>query len=307
MDMVDSTKPNSTPVPYYARINGENFKWLVNSVYKYVMDFIQHNLSWMKETGGLKTWLIKIPDAVVSISERVGPATHFSGKVINVVAEFLMPIKKLGDCASPIVGFAEVAFKFQAMFEPSKTEVNYVVKDADGNSGIAQFSLHYLEQKANKILSVADWSLSVTGCASYFWKSNHTSDEKFPYAPIATWSARYMSLKGLYSEGRFLYETLWVGPDPETRMSFRKKKYVVLENPKAAWQEVAGSMLKISFSIACLSADVLKTLAVTESQSPWLDTAIFCAGVAPTFIAPVALRYWPKMVVEPLNTAAASA
>jgi hypothetical protein len=321
MDIVDPTNSNTSQVPYYARINRENLEWLANSVYKYVMDFIQHNLAWLKETGGLKTWLIKIPDAVVSISNRIGPATHRPGKMINIAADMLMPLHALGGCASTLLGFAEVGSKFPAMFSPAESKVQYVVRDEQGKvvrdeqrkAWKAHFDLNYLDKIANKALSIADWTLSFTGCAGYIWKLNHSADEKFPLVPIATWSARVMSIKGLYSEGRFLYETCWVG----NRHMFDKEKKVAISDADSdieqdkivpmpistvAWEEVAGSVLKISLSVACLGLDVLK-LAAKESQSPWLDTAVFCAGLAPTFITPVAMRYWPKMAVEPLYAA----
>ncbi len=305
-------------VPVYFRIDGPNKYYVekVHHVYIKVIVFIRINLDWLKDTGGAKILVIKFPDAVVSLSKRIGPATHIPGKMINRVAEILMPLHKLGGCASTFIGFAEVGSKFPAMFNPSETQVKYVVRDGN-NAYKAQFPLNYWEQKANQALNVADWTLSFTGCAGYIWRSNHTAVEKFPLAPIATWSARYMSLKGLYFDGRFLYETLWVGNHqkyndvlktyvPIQRWDNIEGVNVPVPNTTVAWEEVAGAVLKISLSIACLSLDIFKGLAAKGNSSPWLDTAIFCANLAPTFITPVAMRYWPKMAVEPIYATASA-
>src|SRR4051812_39098551 len=166
------------------------------AVCRYVKNFILHNLAWLKETGGAKNLLIKFPDAIVSISRRIGPATHIPGKMLNIAADILMPLQALGGCTSTLLGFAEVGSKFPAMFEFSKTQVQYIVRDGNGKvvrdeqgkACRARFDLNYQEQKANEAASVADWTLSFTGCASYIWRLNHTADQKFPLAPIATWS-----------------------------------------------------------------------------------------------------------------------
>ncbi len=289
----------------------------VYSVYEYVRNFMLHNLAWLKEAGGIKTLIIKFPDAIVSISKRIGPATHIPGKMINSAAGILLPIHKLGGCASSLLGFAEVGAKFPAMFSPSDTQVKYVVKDAYGNAYRAQFPLNQWEQRSNRALNIADWTLSFSGCAGFLWRLNHSADEKFPLAALATWSGRYMSFKGLYSESRFLYETLWVGiPQKYDEASKNyipiqhydkvQKKTIPVQNPTLAREELAGSLFRLSLSVVCLSLDVFKALAVKDNNSKWLDTAIFCAGIAPTFITPLAMRYWPKMVVEPLYAAASA-
>src|SRR5579862_3557001 len=107
MDLVDP-RVNASQVPHIVRSNGAYGEYamkVVYSVYEYVKNFIAHNLTWLKETGGVKTLLIKFPDAIISISQRIGPATGFSGKVINIVTDTLTPLKNLGACASPLVGF----------------------------------------------------------------------------------------------------------------------------------------------------------------------------------------------------------
>ncbi len=315
-----STRPpakSESWVPVYFRIDGPNKEYMekVNAVYEYVRNFILHNLSWLKETGGQKTLLIKFPDAIVSISKHIGPATHIPGKMINFTAGILSPLHRLGGCASSLIGFAEVGAKFPSLFNPSEKQVKYVVTEGN-NKYKAQFWLSTWEQRANKAQNVADFLLSFSGCAGYLWRLQHTPDEKFPLAPVATWSARYMSVKGLYFEGRFLYETLWVGAHrrcageegkyaPIERYDDTLRKNVPVQNTTLAKEEIAGSLLKISLSVVCLSLDLFKTLASNENNSPWLETAIFCAGIAPTFITPLATRYWPKMVAEPLYANAA--
>ncbi len=298
-------RKSGSQVPYYA-IAYETFKKVAYAVSEYIG-------AWLKETGGVKTLLIKFPDAIVSISKRIDPAT-LSGRTINTIADFLTPLHALGGCASTLLGFAEVGSKFPAMFNPFKTQVQYTARGANNDTYRAQFSLPPLERAIDKALSVADWAFSLSGCASYIWKLNHTADETFPLASsLATWSGRCMSLGGLFLEGRFLYETLWVGKPqtykavPEKHKPDLKEYHPIEKNVKVAWEEVAGSMLKISLSVVCLSFDLFKKLATKENQSPWLDTAIFCAGLAPTFITPIAMRCWPKMVVAPLYESAASA
>jgi hypothetical protein len=304
-DMLQPTISGSSTVPYSARINGEYPMKLVYSVYEYVKIFIAHNLTWLKETGGAKNLLIKFPDAIVSISRRIGPATHIPGKILNTAADILIPLQALGGCASTLLGFAEVGSKFPAMFISSPKQVQYVVRGTAGKEYRAQFPLKSWEQNANKAVSIADWTLSFTGCAGYIWRMNHTPDQKFPLAPVATWSARYMSIQGLYSEGRFLYKTLSMGEHREYHAT--QEKYLPLKKKvTVAWEEVAGSLLKLSLSVVCLSLDIFKALAAKGNQSPWIDTAIFCAGIAPTFITPVAMRYWPKIVTEPLYAAASA-
>jgi hypothetical protein len=307
--------PSSAYLPAIFRTDGPYGDIIrkVDWVYQSIMEFLTHNLNWLREPGGIRILLIKLPDAIVSISKRIGPATRIPGKIINSAAEILMPIHKLGPCASSLLGFAEVGAKLPAMLNPSlslsQRQVEYVVKDANGNSYRAQFPLNYWEQKSNNIQNIADWTISFTGCAGYIWRLNHTTAEKFPLADIATWSARYMSIKGLYFEGRFLYETLWVGDHqkstdggqtyiPIVRWDSTKQVRAPVQNATVIWQEVAGSVLRITLSVACLSLDIFKELAAKGNSSLWLNTAIFCAGLAPTFIQPVALRYWPKMVVE---------
>jgi hypothetical protein len=192
-----------------------------------------------------------------------------------------------------LIGFAEVGYKFPAMFAPSAREVSYVA-EAGGQTYQASFSLTSWEQRVDRASSVVSWTLSFTGCVGYLWKLNHTADEKFPLAGIATWAGRYMSLEGLYSEGRFLYETLWIGPQLPLSEDQRSKM-----GAKLATVELIGSLFRLSLAIVCLSVDIFKALAAKE-QSPWVETALFCASVAPAFITPLATRYWPKMVTEPL-------
>jgi hypothetical protein len=312
-----ANESSSSYLPLILRSNGPYGYYVrkVDSIYESVKEFLKHNLAWLKEAGGVKTLMIKFPDAIVSISKRIGPATHIPGKMINSAAGILLPIHKLGGCASSLLGFAEVGAKFPAMFNPSETQAKYVVKDADGNAYRAQFPLNQWEQRSNRALNIADWTLSFSGCAGFLWRLNHSADEKFPLASLATWSGRYMSLKGLYSESRFLYETLWVGI--HLKYSDEQKKYIpvqyyddvqkkviLVKNPTLAKEELAGSLFRLSLSVVCLSVDIFKALAPKDNNSKWLDTAIFCAGIAPTFITPLAMRYWPKMVVEPLYAAA---
>jgi hypothetical protein len=303
-------------LPLFMRSDGPYGEYVDQaiSVYEYVRNFILHNLNWMKEAGGAKTLFVKFPDAIVSISKRIGPASYLPGKMINRVAEILIPLHKLGGCTSTLLGFAEVGSKFPAMFTPADSQVRYVVKDAHDKAYRAQFPLNQWEQRSNRALNIADWTLSFTGCSGYIWRLNHSADEKFPLASIATWSGRYMSVKGLYAEGRFLYETLWVGNHKKWNedeqkyvpIKYEKNKVILPENFSLAREELAGSLFRLSLAVVCLSLEIFKTLAAKGNQSPWLDSAIFCAGLAPTFITPIAMRYWPKMVVDPLYTAASA-
>jgi len=303
-------------VPHVLRIDGPYSDYIkpVNAVYEFVLMFLKHNLDWLKESNGQKILLIKIPHAIISISKRIGPATHIPGRVINKLAAILTPLHRLGGCASPFIGFAEVGYKFPALFAPSENRVEYVA-EVDGKTYLANFPLNSWEQRANRVLSVADWTLSLTGCFwylwsfGYLWGMNHTADEKFPLAGIATWAGRYISLKDLYSEGRFLYETLWIGPQfkPTEPNGDKKKSTPNVQTPmKLVSVELVGSLLRLSLAIVCLSVDIFKALAAKQ-QSPWIETALFCASIAPAFITPLATRYWPKLVTKPLYKDASSA
>ncbi|HEX4840471.1 MAG TPA: hypothetical protein VFU89_08535 [Rhabdochlamydiaceae bacterium] len=286
-------------VPHALRIDGPYGDYIkpVNAVYAFVLKFLKFNLDWLRETSGQKMLLIKLPDAIVSISKRIGPATHIPGRMINNIAHFLTPLHRLGGYASPLIGFAEVGYKFPAMFVPSKEKVPYVA-EAEGKTYQASFPLNSWEQGANRVLSAADWTLSFTRCFWYLWRMNHTTDEKFPLAGVATWAGRYISLKELYFEGRFLYETLWVGP--QFKAGNEREKESNAQTPmKLASVELVGSLLRLSLAVVYLSVDVFKVLA-TRQQSPWIETALFCASIAPTFINPLANHYWPKLVTQPL-------
>ena len=137
-------------------------------------------MNWLKETSGQKTLLIKIPEAIVSISNRIGPSTHIPGRIINFTAEILSPLQRLGGSALTLIGFAELGSKFPGMFNPADEHVKYVVRDLAGNPYEAHFSVTEWEQKANKAQNIVDWTLSATGCASYIWKLNCT-DPKEPF------------------------------------------------------------------------------------------------------------------------------
>jgi hypothetical protein len=272
---------------------GEQAKQAALLVCKYGRNFLEHNLYWLHNVGGVKSLLIKFPDAIVSISDRIGRETHFSGRVVNGFADFLTPVQVLGKCASPLLELAEAFSKFPAMFEPSDTEVEYIVRnsgDPTGNGYRTKFSIGPLGEIGNRVQSGADWAFSCTGFLRYMEKSGYTSVGKIPLAPIASWAGRIMYVKGFCSEGQFLYKTMW--------------KHNHSEGLKVAWEEVIGSLFRIAFSAAFLSLDIFDTFVPKENRSPWLDTAIFCAGLAPTFIKPVAIRYWPKLVVEPLHRSA---
>jgi hypothetical protein len=239
------------------------------------------------------------------------------------------------------------------MFKPADEHVKYVVRDLAGKPYEAHFSIPEWEQKANKAQSIIDWTLSATGCASYIWKLQCTDPkEQFPLAPLLTWGGRFMAINGLWSEGRFLYETLWLRPGvlgvstlaestadskvaddsvaestpkgtevlkrqrgPHQRYDTEQKKYVPIRhqngeakelvlNTRLANEELAGSLLRLSFSVACISLDLFRTFAANSNNSAWLESAIFCTNIASIFIAPAALRYWPQMVVVPLQKAA---
>jgi hypothetical protein len=308
-------------LPIYVRSDGPYGPYLTEAkkVCGYVTIFIQHNLDWLREEkiGAIKTLLIKFPDAIVLISNRIGPSTYLPGKLINRLAHILRPIHKLGPNASTLFGFVDVINKFDKMFEPSATRVEYVVKDGADIGYKAQFPLHRCEQISNRVGNIAVWALSVSGCAEYIWKLDHTPLEPFPLKSSVTCIGISLNLKGIYEESRFLYQTLWCTPKesikdeegeeifvPIRRMSLDKEKIVPVPGLRVANEELAGSLFRLSLSVACLSIDIFKALAVKDNNPKWLDTALFCAGLAPTFIAPLAMRYWPKMVVDPLRTTA---
>jgi hypothetical protein len=270
------------------------------SIYEYVMNFILKELDWLKETGGQRTFFIKIPEAIVHISKRIGPTTSIPGKMLSKVADVLMPLHILGGCAKTFLAFVDVTIKFPGLFKkPQKDIIEYVVINKNNEPQKAQTPFNYWEQQANKAQVFADWALNLSECGSYVWKwRNPTSTKRPPFANLATWSGRYMCLKGLYFESKFLYQIWWEGK--HLHYNEEEQQYVPINGTVLAKEDLIGSMLKISLSVVCLSLDVLQTFAPKENRPFWLESAIFWTRIAPTFITPVAIRYWPNLVTKPL-------
>jgi hypothetical protein len=163
--------------------------------------------------------------------------------------------------------------------------------------------------------NAAFWIISVNECEAFLNK--HSGSEVNPHTSfLATWGGRYASIKDLCFEGWFLYQTWWLG----NHLRFRevnannviRREYVPLRAPIApdvqdttiATQEIVGSLLKISLAVVCLSLDIFTKMAKGGNKSLWLETAIFWTSLAPTFITPVAMRYWPNLAIKPLGNPA---
>jgi hypothetical protein len=269
----------------------------IDAIYHNVMEFLRINYQWLKETGGQKTLFIKFPEVIVKLSNRIGPSTNLPGKLLNNFAYYAQPFVNLGECAKTFLSCVEVVTKLEGVFYPSKAPIDYVVVNEKDESFKAQLSIEEWVP-FNRIQSAADWMLSLAECEVYL----RGGDRGAAYSsPFATWGSRYMSIKGLCFEGWFLYKTQWLGQP--TRYNSATKKDEIVSISRVC---VAGSMLKISLALVCLSLDLFNTLGSKVNKPVWLETAMFCAGIAPTFITPMAFKYWPRMVVEPLYKAAAA-
>jgi hypothetical protein len=268
----------------------------VKVVYVQAMNFLCVTLVCLKE-GGARTLLVKIPDAIVQISTRIGSASSIPGSVINRVADIVMPLQVLGGSAKNFLSFSDVGTKSLALFSGIKTSIEYVVK---GNNGIyykAQLPLGDWGAWANRAQAFADWSLSITECGSYLWKfSNPDANGSFPLAPLSTWSGRYFSIKGLCFESWFLYKTWYQGS--------HHNGTVQINNALLARRELTGSLLKLSLAVAGISLDIFRTFAAKGYAPFWMEPAMFWINIANTFVTPVAFTYWPSLVTKPLYAAA---
>ncbi|HEY5235558.1 MAG TPA: hypothetical protein VIJ14_05225, partial [Rhabdochlamydiaceae bacterium] len=217
-------------LPSILRSDGPYGEYIVQvkAVCSYIKNFVWNNLTWMKEAGGQKSLLIKVPEAFVSIARRITPATHIPGRMINFFAETLAPLHRLGPCAKNFVAFADAGSKFPAMFEEPDRHYRYVVKDAANKNSLAQLPYNIWGQRACRAEAIVSWSLSVSECGNYLWKSSHPLAEgKAPFTDAAVWMGRYMSVKSLCFEGWFLYQTWWCGS--HLRYDDTTKQYVPIK------------------------------------------------------------------------------
>jgi len=291
--------PVSGPwVPIWFKLEGpyKDYAYLkiCHNVYNFAIEFWVQNWNWLKETSGQRVLLIKIPEAIINIAVRIGPATSIPKKVLHVVANFFMPIYKLGSCAKPFLAFIEVRTRFDAMFKKPDEKIDYVVLDAKGNYLKATFPLTHREQLAGRFENIASWTLSLSECGNYIWKFyNASAEDRPPFATFMSWTGRAMSIKTLVVEGRFLFQTWWAG------------KHVQIDKATLSKQSLAGSILKIFLAAMCLAIELFQYFAANQYKPLWLGSALFWTRISSTFISPVANRYWPSMVTTPLYAAAA--
>ena len=272
-------------------------------VYAKAINFLWLNLNWLKETSGAKTLLVRIPDAIVQISKRIGPAESVPGKVINRVADFITPLNVLGGPAKSLLAFADLGSKFTAIFADHKTNIDYVVKDENGAYYKAQLPLYSWGGWANRAQAFAEWSMALSECGSYLWKyQNPTSEGSFPLSTFSTWTGRCLNIKNLCSDSWFLYQT-W-GTGNHQRFVSGRYENVTGQNLTIANEEVAGAVMKITFTVMCISLDLFKTFAAKQYVPFWLEPAIFWTNIATTFAPPVVFNYWPSLVTKPLYAAA---
>ncbi len=273
----------------------------VYKVYTYVRAILSDSLDWLSSPGGQKTLLIKFPEAIVTIVHRIGPPTSIPSKLLRDFANLVQPLHKLGRCAKTFLAFVEVGSKFKTMFKDPDMYINYVVMDENHHPRKAQFPLNAWAQWSNVFQNFVDWGISVGECEVYLRSSAENSGHPFT-APLVNWGARYMSIKSLCFEGWFLYQTWWKGE--HLHGAKRNEKIIgyipFTERVTLSKREIIGSALKISLSVVCLSLDLFNKLAAHEKKPFWLETAIFWTRIAPTFITPAALRYWPNIVTKPL-------
>lgn len=285
----------SSMIPGYFRVDGPYGHYVVqvHNVFWALREFLRANAAWLREPGGQRALLIKIPEAIILIAKRMGPPASIPGKILYVAAKILAPLYALGGCAKPFLAFVEVGtVKYE-----NKERIDYVAVDEKGQHLQASLPLGYWSQWANRIENIASWSLSVAECGSFLWKYQYPAslDRTF-FAIFAEWTGRFISIKLLISESWFLTKTLW-------KVQHIESKDVTLTLAK---REIVGSLLKISLALACLSIDLFQILAKNEYKPAWLDTALFWTRISPAFITPV-VRHWPTLVTKPLYVSAASA
>jgi hypothetical protein len=281
----------------------------------YVKAILLDSVEWLSAPGGLKTLMIRIPDAVSRIADRRNPPVSLPGKMLFRFAHFIKPLRDLGGCAKPFLAFAEVAIKTKTLLTWSRPHNDYFVVDNLNRVQRAQLPLNIWQQGFNMAANAAHWIISVNECEAFL--SKRSGSEAVPYiSSIAAWGIRYVSIKDLCFEGWFLYQTWWLGNHQRFREvnanNGIRKEYVHLRAPIApdvqdttiATQEIVGSLLKISLAVACLSLDIFTQMAKRGNKSPWLETALFWTSLAPTFITPIAMRYWPNLAIKPLGNPA---
>ena len=291
---------SSSWAPIMFSLQGPNREYMLVAwkVVGYITFFLKVNIDWLKETTGQRILLIKIPEAIILISKRIGPGVSIPAKIFRSFANALMPLFGLG-CAKTFLSFVEVGTRFNGMFSQSETKIDYVVVDESGKKTQAFLPLDWRAQWANRIENICHWSLSVSECGSYLWRlQNLSSTDLPPFSTFATWVGRYVSVKTLCYEGWFLYRTWW-------RQGKHHTVVKVQDGASISKRDIAGSLLKISVAVVCLSLELFAYLVAKGNKSPWLETTLFWSRITPTLMDPVN-RYWSVMVTRPYYTAAAA-
>ncbi len=274
----------------------------VHSIVGFGKDFIVYNYNWLRDPTGAKSLLIKIPEAIVKISDRYSLSTSLSVRPFHFFAHYMKPIKGLG-YAKPFLAIMDSRSKIDYIVKP-RTEIKYLLVDQKGVTE-ETFVFTPFEWYVNLAGSFAEWVISV-GETESFLHAAYGWTRRPLVTPIARFASPVISLKTIYLEGSFLYKTIIL------RQMHGAKIAVLAEEKTAAAaaaektipkEVIIGSLLKVALCVVCLSLDVFNNLAARESKPFWLTPAtIFWTRLAPTFMIPAAFYYWPKLVVEPLKS-----
>jgi len=262
--------------------------------YETVNAIFWSTLMYLRTNNGAKNLLIKVPEAVHKVAHRYEHSTALPAQMLKKLTLWMKPLNILAPCTKAGLAFADVGAKFYNIFEPVKAQRHFVVLDKNGDKVRASYKFEKWEQWLNKGEVIAHWILSLSESEAGYRKIMNAGPARL--CLVTSIVSPLVSLKTLYTEGSFLYKAMWRDADN------RHTKYTTT-NPEAhiAPQEVYGSFLKITMAVLALSLDVFNRLAPKENKPVGLETAMFWASIAPTFVGLAAHHYWPELVITPLH------
>jgi hypothetical protein len=280
----------------------------VHEVFSFLIRFVVYNYNWVRTTTGAKAVYIKMPEAVVKISNHWNESTAFYARPIHFAASYIKPVIAGLGCAKPFIAFLDARNKFEWNDEKKNpTHIDYLAvrKGKKETYERAYFTFSPLEWYSNYARNVADWVVSVSEVEAFLRASYNPGvdpRESSYSAPFASIAGSFMWTQTLAIEANFLIQTLWFknmhNVSSEDEQSGVKE--VVEPTIRVAALTIVGSALKIALAVTGLTLDLFNYIGSKEHKPAWLATARFWIGLAPNFLIPAAFYYWPKVVIEPL-------
>jgi hypothetical protein len=265
----------------------------------YVQAFIICNFNYLRTTTGVKIFLFKIPEAIVRISTRLKDSESLAARTFHFLSHYARPFATLGGgCGKTVLAFMELRSKLDRVEETyyRPKPISYVVFKKN-SARMREFTLSLGQQRADYIGASADWLMSVAECENFLRPAFDIKRGPI-FSPLASYSGYVSSLRTLYIEGSFLYQTVW--------LHHKEGKVTVSEAPegKVSKLVIAGSLLKIALAIIGLTLDFFSILSKRENKPYWLAPANFWLGLVPTLLIPLAYNWWPNVAVEPIRVQA---